>query len=100
MEKSQQQRMFEAIRLWQQSGLSQKAWCKEHHLTYSSFHYWYKRYRSQQSDNSQKDTAKGFVRLLVQEGPGPGWCELVWGEGKKLVFHQPLSAEFIRTLMD
>lgn len=100
MQKSNQQKMFESINHWQQSGLSQKAWCENHNITYSTFHYWYKRYRNQHGDISPKDPAEGFVQLLVGDDPGSGWCELVWGEGRKLVFHQPVSAEFLKALMD
>jgi len=40
-------RMFELIEQWQQSGLSQKAFCEQHSIRYYVFHYWYRRYRKQ-----------------------------------------------------
>ena len=39
--------MFKSISGWRQSGLTQKAWCAKNDITYSSFHYWYGRYRSE-----------------------------------------------------
>ncbi|WP_442345985.1 IS66 family insertion sequence element accessory protein TnpA, partial [Foetidibacter luteolus] len=34
--------MFSMIGDWQQSGLSQKAFCAQHGIRYHVFHYWYK----------------------------------------------------------
>lgn len=92
--------MFDCIFQWQHSGLSQKAWCEQNNITYSSFHYWYKRFRSQQPGN-QQPPGKGFVQLLIQDRPaGSPWCELVFGKGQRLLFHQSVAAEFIRSLID
>ena len=100
MSKGNQQQMFDCILQWQRSGLSQKAWCKLHNITYSAFHYWYKRFRSQHSPNKQV-SGEGFVQLMVQDhSSGSPWCELVLGTGQKLLFHQPVSAGFLRTLID
>jgi hypothetical protein len=100
MSKTNQQKMFEGIIRWQQSGLSQKAWCEQHNIAYSAFHYWYKRFRNQQPGKNQV-TNDGFVQLLVQDRPAVNpWCELVLGDGKKLFFHQPVAPEFIRSLLD
>jgi hypothetical protein len=100
MSKGNQQKMFEVISHWQKSGLSQKAWCEQNNITYSSFHYWYKRFRSQQPGNNQLSD-DGFVQLLVQDRPAATpWCELILGSGQRLFFHQPVAAEFIRSLLD
>ena len=42
----------------------------------------------------------GFVRLMVDPSVTAAWCELLLGDGKKLIFHQPLSVDFIRALID
>jgi hypothetical protein len=42
------QQMFKLIQEWQQSGFSQKAYCKEQSIKYHVFHYWYKRYRQEE----------------------------------------------------
>lgn len=92
--------MFEGIRLWQQSGQSQKAWCEQNNVSYGAFHYWYKRYRNEElaasSDQRRQDR---FVRLMVDSSTTPAWCELVLGDGKRLIFHQPVSVEFISALI-
>jgi hypothetical protein len=100
MSKSNQQKYFEGITNWQQSGLSQKAWCEQNNVSYGVFHYWYKRFRNEQTGNNQSNTSDGFVQLLVQDRPsGIPWCELMLGKGHKLFFHQPVPAEFIRSLL-
>ena len=92
--------MFEGIRLWQQSGQSQKAWCEQNNVSYGAFHYWYKRYRDEELAASPDQRPDGgFVRLMVDSSNPPAWCELVLGDGKKLIFHQPVSVEFIRALI-
>ena len=99
MPSSNQQQMFDCILQWQQGGLSQKAWCAEKGIPYSSFHYWYKRFRNLHSPNKQAPH-EGFVQLMVPDRPsGSPWCELVLGTGPKLLFHQPVSAAFIRSLL-
>lgn len=93
--------MFEGIIHWQQSGLTQKAWCEQNDVAYGAFHYWYKRYRNEEAAASpDKGPDGGFVRLMVDSSVTSAWCELVSGDGKKLIFHQPLSVEFIRALID
>jgi hypothetical protein len=92
--------MFEGISLWQQSGLSQKAWCEQNSVAYGAFHYWYKRYRNEGLAASPDQRHQGgFVRLMVDSSNAPSWCELVLGDGKKLIFHQPVSVDFIRALI-
>ena len=93
--------MFKGISRWQQSGLTQKAWCAKNNVAYGTFHYWYKRYRSQDWDDSAHlDDTGGFVQLLVDALPASAsGCELLLPDGKRLVFQQPVSAEFLRTLI-
>jgi hypothetical protein len=101
MEKSLRERMFEAISLWQQSGLTKKAWCEKNNVTCSTFHYWYKRYRVEGSNPStDRHDEGGFVQLMVDPSSASAWCELVLRDGRKLVFRQPVSAEFMRALID
>jgi hypothetical protein len=100
MSKSNQQQMFGAIQQWQQSGLSQKVWCEQNNILYSSFHYWYRRFRNLQSGNKQPST-DGFVELFLQDRSSASpWCELALGKGQRISFHQPVSAAFIKSLLD
>src|SRR6185437_1468218 len=100
MRKSIQKRMYRSISRWQQSGLTQKAWCEKNDMAYSRFHYWYKRYRSEELGDARDQEGSQFVPLMVESSPATGmWCELLLPEGKRLSFHQAVSAEFLRSLI-
>lgn len=97
---SSQQQFFEDIKRWQQSGLSQKAWCIQNNMAYHVFHYWYRRFRRQHPQTEAR-AKSSFVQLHVQGHlSGAPWCELVMSNGQKLLFHQPVPAEFIKSLLD
>ena len=99
MQSSRQQKMFKRIVLWQQSNLKQKVWCQKHNMHYATFHYWYKRYRDQTVVMPQKKSAD-FIALTVNDPlPGSCWCALSFTNGKKLIFQQPVSAEFLNMLI-
>ena len=56
------EQMFSMIRNWQQSGVSQKAYCEQNKIGYHVFHYWYKCFRDLQLP--AKD--EGFIPLKIQ----------------------------------
>jgi hypothetical protein len=101
MGKSIRERMFEGISCWSQSGLTQKAWCEQQGMSYATFHYWYKRYRKEQQGRvGDHEGGAGFIQLMVDTPPAKAaWCELSIPDGRKLVFHHPVSAEFMRNLI-
>lgn len=94
-----QEQMLELVASWKDSGISQKEYCEQHHIRYHVFHYWYRRYREHQtpSDNAR------FVPLTLQHTSeyqsGPGAIELLLPDGKRLRFHQPVSADYLKTLI-
>jgi hypothetical protein len=47
-----QEEMLSLIGQWQESGKSQKSFCQEHELTYTTFYYWLRRYRRGQDENN------------------------------------------------
>lgn len=93
------QQMFAMIQSWQQSGLTQKAYCQEHAISYHIFHYWYKRYRTSQS--SPKEPA--FIPLQTEPSlstvNAPAHTELLLPDGKRLLFYQPVSSDYLRQLI-
>jgi hypothetical protein len=100
MQNVTEQKMFKGIRRWQQSGLSQKAWCKKNKFPYSTFHYWYKRFRTKKEPAAVKGTADSFVQLMVQDTLADSyWGELVMPDGRRLILRQPVGADFLRTLI-
>ncbi len=92
------QEMFSKIAEWLQSGLSQKSYCEQHNIRYHIFHYWYKRYRQAQAAT----TGSSFVALHVQPSftdPATVQAELLFADGKRIVFYQPLSADFVKAII-
>ncbi len=89
------ERMFEHIKAWQASDLSQKEWCRQHEVIYHVFHYWYKRFLDQQADPSPDHS---FVRLSVN-AVEKAECEIVFADGSKVIFHKPVSASYLKGVL-
>jgi len=93
-----QQKMFDLIEQWKTSGLSQKAFCLQHEVRYSVFHYWHKRYR--EAHNTAAHTASSFIALQINSSlPTASNAELIYPDGRRLLFHQPVDANFIKTII-
>ena len=86
--------MFSKIEQWQQSGLSQKAWCEHENIAYHIFHYWYKKYRGA----NDAPVRSPFIELKPE--PAPMACaELLLPDGRRLIFHQPVSSGFLKDII-
>ena len=84
-DKNNLERMFAIIASWKQSGLSQKVWCEQNQIRYHVFHYSYKRYRDEQSENSRP----AFIPLNVKPSLSDISCaniEVVLPGGKRILF--------------
>ena len=98
MPKTQQQIMFGHITHWQQSGSSQKAWCQQHDISYATFHYWYRRFRNRQLSDQQHADA-GFLPLVVGRQSAHPWCELLFSDGRRLIFNEPVPTDLLLVLL-
>jgi deoxyribodipyrimidine photolyase len=78
---------------WQQSGLSQKEYCREHQIAYPVFHYWYKAWRKAQP------MAPGTFTPVEVEAPLQGHTELLLADGRRLIFHQVVDAAYLKALL-
>jgi hypothetical protein len=97
-DKNTQEQMFGLISSWKQSNLSQKAWCEQNQIRYHVFHYWYKRYRHEQSNSSEP----AFIPLTVKPSFSDATCaniEVVLADGKRILFHQPVSCDFLKAVI-
>jgi hypothetical protein len=97
-DKQTQQDMLRMIGAWKQSGLSQKAYCEQNNIRYYVFHYWYKRYRDQQD---AVDDAT-FVPLNVKPSTFPvssSAIEILLPDGKRILFHHPISSDYLKALI-
>jgi transposase-like protein len=57
--------MFQAIELWQESGLSQTAFCSRENLRLPSFGYWLRKYRNEKKSFSGSNEAESFIPVNV-----------------------------------
>lgn len=89
--------MFKMISTWQQSGLTQKSFCEKNGIRYHVFHYWYKCYRELHSEAPPQK----FIPLKVQASVNPSCAhvELLLADGRCLVFHQPVSSDYIKAII-
>lgn|SRR5690606_1033743 len=91
-----QQLMFSLIEVWKKSGKSQHQFCHEKDIAYSKFQYWMKKY----NDQSRTDGDDGFVSVVVKDQPSLGGSmELLFPDGKKLIFHQGVEVTYLRALL-
>lgn len=88
------EQMLSMISNWQQSGLNQKSYFIKHGIRYHVFHYWYKVYR-----NAHALPEASFVKLRVAPSLGSSVAELICTNGKRLVFHQPVAADYLKALI-
>ena len=97
-DKNSQEKMFAIIASWKQSNLSQKAYCEQNDIRYYVFHYWYKRYRDEQSNS----TEPAFIPLNVKPPLSDATCaniEVVLADGKRILFHRPVSSDFLKAVI-
>lgn len=89
--------MFSLIEIWKESGKTQLEFCREKDIAYSKFHYWLKKYNGQGS--SQDSPA--FMAVTVKKQPlaHAGTLELVYPDGRRLIFHQDVDPSFVRALL-
>jgi len=97
-----QQQMFSMIECWQQSGLTQKAYCEQHCIRYHVFHYWYRKYKDTQLSATKEH---GFIPLRLQPAASASIAaagvhtEMILVDGRRLIFHQGVSAEYLKALI-
>lgn len=88
-------RMFSSIRSWQQSDATQKEWCQQQGIPYHIFHYWYRKFKDQQG---LADDDGAFVQLAVTS-PTATSCEVFFADGTRIVFHQSVPVQYLKSLL-
>lgn len=90
--------MFSLIEIWKGSGMTQQEFCKEKDIAYSKFHYWLKKYNAH---GPTPDPSSGFTAIAVKNRTSvrDGGLELVYPDGRRLIFHQDVDPSFLRALL-
>lgn len=94
-DRTTRQLMFSLIEVWKSSGKTQKEFCQGKGLPYHKFHYWFKKYNHQ---NSPASDQPAFVQVPAH-GKARSAVELVYPDGRRLIFHQSVEASFLRSLL-
>ncbi len=89
------------IAVWEQSGLTQKAFCEQHALNYYRFGYWRRKYREQiQGDAVQ--ARKGFIPVQYSPERVAGGLSLTLPNGIRVqgidADNLPLLSHLLRQL--
>jgi hypothetical protein len=90
--------MLSLIEGWQQSGLSQKAFCEQQQIKPHVFHYWYKCYRTQNNSVIARP-AERFIELERPTVLPEPAIELLLTSGHRILFHHPVAASFIKAII-
>lgn len=94
-----QQLMFSLIEVWKKGDQSQQEFCKQKDLDYNQFHYWLRRYKEFNGIVSEQKSSFERIKLAVE--PSKAFAmELIFPDGKRIVFHQPVDPSFVRSLLN
>jgi hypothetical protein len=91
------QQMFQLIEQWKESGLSQNAFCEQQSMPFHKFYYWDKCYRRRH--DVREDNTPGFVKLRIEKPSVASSVEIYFPGGVRVLFHQPISINFLKTLI-
>ena len=95
----QRKTMLKLIEQWQRSGLRHKDFYQQHNIPSHVFYYWYKCYQKQNSGSIEPIAANSFVQLQPSTIPSASNVELLLPNGNRLIFHQPVSADYLKALI-
>ncbi|HLF66622.1 MAG TPA: hypothetical protein VI522_03315, partial [Gammaproteobacteria bacterium] len=74
--------------------------CQQHEVHYGVFHYWYKRFRD--VHKAAEPMGSSFIPLHINRTtalPGAPHYELIYPDGRRLLFHQPVDAGFLKAVI-
>ena len=95
-----EQLMFSLVEVWQSSGQTQRDFCREKELAHGKFQYWRKRYRDYKAAPVSEEP---FLAVSLEKDRASrqlkGSMELVFPDGRRLVFGQGVEASFLRSLL-
>ncbi len=93
---------FAMLRRWEESGLSQKQFCKNEPQSSNNFHYWLKKYRSlnkKSVDPHQRNPEK-FIKLNTKTtiSGGAVFSEVIFSNGNRIKFYNPIEISQLKQL--
>lgn len=100
-QKNRQEEMYLAIELWQESGLSQRAYCKQEGLTRSSFEYWLKKYRREDNQRRSSNIPNTFIPVEISPAQAipSGHIHITYPNGIRVSCPVGIPATMLKTLL-
>ncbi len=98
--------MFTHVEACKRSKQSQKIYCKQQDLAYSTFQYWAKKYREEFSEDEASDATPGFIPVQVQQDPEidqvcpPGQLHFLFPNGIRVICPESVQPEVLLTLLN
>ena len=80
---------------WKGSGQSIVYYCKKHDIAYHSFFYWQKKLSSSASSPKKK-----FLKLTPCSSSPILSTEIIYPNGKRIVFHYPVEVSILKQLTE
>lgn len=102
MRASNEQRttMLALIEQWEQSGMRQNDFYQQHNIPSHVFYYWHKRYKVQNAlPRKAIPSTSGFIELQPANVPS-GNMELHLRNGNRIIFHQQVSVDYLKALIN
>jgi hypothetical protein len=95
MKNSEQLRSEKQLMLdeWKASGESIASYCKERNIAYHSFFYWQKKLSSPSSVQKKK-----FIKLTPPSSSPVLSTEIIYPNGKRIVFHSSVEVSILKQL--
>ena len=84
------------IAQWKQSGLSQKEFYQQQNIPAHVFYYWHKCYRDQHHQPLLKSSGR-FIKLMSPSSAAN--IELQLPNGTRIIFNEPVTADYIKALI-
>jgi transposase-like protein len=100
-----QRHWLDLIRLWQQSNLSVRAFCRRHRLSEPSFYCWRRTLRQrglierEATNDAAKRETPAFVQVTVAAGAASKSIEVVLAKGRRLRVRPGFDVNTLRQLL-
>lgn len=89
---------------WLTGNMSKASFCRQHKIHYTTFHYWVKKFRREESSVPTSCQGKGFSRISITEPVASvqdlqPTSVLIFPSGVRLEFFTPVAGSFLKSLL-
>lgn len=101
-----QAEMYAHVKTCNKNKQSQKAYCKEQGIAYSTFQYWAKKYRKAYAEDERADSVPGFIPVKVQPDIEPeqvcltNQLHFLFPNGIQVMCPESVHPEVLKTLLN